>query len=823
MRTFFSSGLLLCLSLTATAQVVGEPTGTCTQTLQHAQIEVERNAELALRGSEAAIALAQLEGNDRCQVEGLILRARAQRYRGNLGAAAATLREAVLRAREQHLDDLRALAQARLGQALETEGDLDQAMALITEAVQGAEQYPSIKAHALNLLGHVYQVAQRYQEAEQNYQQSLDLYRELGETDRTASVLLNLAVTALAMEKQGESENLSRLALKQFELNHDPRGTASTLHNLGSIHTQRGDLDLAMDAHREALVQRERLRDGLGTAISRTSLAEVLLARAERSTDPAMAQRLRGEAIALLELAADYKREQQTRPSLMATVRLLADAYAASGDHASAYTRIQEVVKLQRQAFSEETNRRFAEFSQRFELDRKARELEHAQLAQQAAETEAQSRTRLLLVVALAALLTGGTLLGTALLRRARRRAQRSTRQLHVAERMLIAAIGNAPAGILVVNREDLILNINRAALLVFGLEQTSPEDWVGRPANDIRDRLAFTDLEGRPIERNQMPLARVFREGCPTEQRELVVLDGREGRRVLITGAPVFDTGQQLTAAVLALMDITELRMVESQQDQLRARLSAAERSEAIHLALGGLAHEFSNQLSVAIGYAELLHNGEDEVALELRHALSRSNDLVRQLQLLAGYALPRSSLVRPGELAQQVVEAFAIAQPGAGLELHCEPDLPTIQGDAKLLRQALCELLDNAVESGPIGQRIRLRVALCENPAKVPGVQVQRANPAPAYIIFTVSDEGSGMTEQTRKRAFDPYFSGRPGGRGMGLPLVAGILRAHNSGLYLDTCPQAGTRVSVLLPVLQERSGDRRKPALPNHIRVS
>ena len=117
---------------------------------------------------------------------------------------------------------------------------------------------------------------------------------------------------------------------------------------------------------------------------------------------------------------------------------------------------------------------------------------------------------------------------------------------------------------------------------------------------------------------------------------------------------------------------------------------------------------------------------NEADELT-ELKKALARSVDLVQQLQLLAGYVLAKPSALRANELAQQVVEAFLQAQPAAQLELICEPDLPMLQGDAKLLRQALSELLSNALESGPVAQTIRLRVAQLHDPSQVAGVVVQ------------------------------------------------------------------------------------------------
>lgn len=797
--------LCVCLAGPAAALDAGASTADCASEVAGAEEQLEHNPENALGQSERAIAAAQASGEPRCLVGALLSKARAQRYLGRLGPAEATLREAIGRAEEAGQPELAALARARLGQALEANGQLDQAVATLLQAVTEAAPFPATQADALNLLGHVYHVAGRYEEAERSYQQALKQLHSLNLQERTASVLLNLAVTARAQEELGESENLTTLALKQFEQNRDRRGVAAALHNLGAIQLKRGQLELAMDSHREALVQRERLKDGLGTSISQTSLAKVLLARAAASSDAQAVRRWREEAVQLLERAASYKRAERTLPSLLATLDLLGQAYALLGQHEKAYARLQDYIARKEEVFNAESSQRFAELAQKFEFDRKAAELEAAKREASHSREQAQSRTTALIALALTCLFGSFTIIALVWVLRSRRRIGKADAAQRMAEQQLLAAVTAAPTGLIVADRNQRILKVNRAALSALCLGQHGVETFIGQSLDQIRGRLAFTDTQGRPLDAAQLPFARSLLTGRATEQQELVVLDGREGRRVLAIAAPVFDAQGMVYASIIALTDLTELRSIETEQSELRARLSHAERSEAIHLALGGIAHDFSNQLAAALGYAELMdatQSNSDELT-ELKKALERSVDLVQQLQLLAGYALTEPRQIRPAELAQQVVEAFQVVHPRARLELDIGKDLPGFAGDGKLLRQALSELLDNALNAGPDERPMRFSVALTTEAAGVPGQLLRRAEPASSYVMFSVQDSGNGMTESVRKRAFDPYFSTKPNGRGLGLPLVAGIVRAHRGGLYMDTIPNSGTRISLLIPV--------------------
>jgi signal transduction histidine kinase len=147
---------------------------------------------------------------------------------------------------------------------------------------------------------------------------------------------------------------------------------------------------------------------------------------------------------------------------------------------------------------------------------------------------------------------------------------------------------------------------------------------------------------------------------------------------------------------------------------------------------------------------------------------------------------------------------EAAQGLDPGTPVRLDLAPQLPAVRGDPDQLRQMAANLLVNAAEAvaetrGTVRvatRRARLDVAAAAHLHPAPGV------PAGDYVLLEVADQGGGMDEATLARAFEPFFSTKFPGRGLGLPVVLGVARAHGGGVDLDSRPGRGTAARVYLP---------------------
>jgi signal transduction histidine kinase len=253
---------------------------------------------------------------------------------------------------------------------------------------------------------------------------------------------------------------------------------------------------------------------------------------------------------------------------------------------------------------------------------------------------------------------------------------------------------------------------------------------------------------------------------------------------------------------------DVTEQKRQADARRALEDQLREARRLESIGVLAGGIAHEFNNLLTTILGHADL---AEAEVPrasaarahLEpIRRAGQRAAELCRQMLAYAGKG---RLVVGRVDLSGAARDAAAGLGPDAPLDLDLAADLPPVRGDAEQLRQMVGNLLTNAAEAvAGTGGRIRLATFWDRLDARaVARLRHTPGLPPEEYVALEVRDEGPGMDEATMARAFEPFFSTKFPGRGLGLPVVLGVVRGHGSGLHVESEPGRGTTVRVYLPV--------------------
>ncbi len=247
---------------------------------------------------------------------------------------------------------------------------------------------------------------------------------------------------------------------------------------------------------------------------------------------------------------------------------------------------------------------------------------------------------------------------------------------------------------------------------------------------------------------------------------------------------------------------------------DEKRAEdlLRRTERFESLGLLAGGIAHDFSNLLTPILGNVELLlarlPEGSPlaERALAIEGAVERASELARQLHVFAGRGEIERRPVDLNLLVEEVVHlqgALATTQVPTRLDLAA--GLPPVTGDSSQLRQVILHLLTNARDAlidrpgqvELVTRRIDLDVSTLGTLVLAEGVE-----PGPA-VLLEVSDEGAGMGDDTLSRIWEPFYSTKGRGRGLGLSAAFGILRAHRAGLGVESHIGQGSRFSIYFPV--------------------
>jgi PAS domain S-box-containing protein len=281
----------------------------------------------------------------------------------------------------------------------------------------------------------------------------------------------------------------------------------------------------------------------------------------------------------------------------------------------------------------------------------------------------------------------------------------------------------------------------------------------------------------------------------------------------------PLRDGAGQVTGCIGVTVDVSERKRAELKRAELEACLRQKERLESLGALAGGVAHDFNNLLTGVLGNASLAlmdlppNSPAYEPMRQIEAAALRGAELTQQLLAYSGKG---KFVVQPVDLSRLVEDLGPLLQgvlPGRAL-LRAEPtaDVPPFEADAEQVRQVVVNLVSNAAEALPgSGGVITLRTGLLDAAAPFPAAPgVGDEAPPGRYVYLEVEDTGRGMDEATRRQLFEPFFSTKPGGRGLGLPAVLGIVRSHHGAIQVDSEPGRGTAVRVLFPVARPWNAD-------------
>jgi PAS domain S-box-containing protein len=225
----------------------------------------------------------------------------------------------------------------------------------------------------------------------------------------------------------------------------------------------------------------------------------------------------------------------------------------------------------------------------------------------------------------------------------------------------------------------------------------------------------------------------------------------------------------------------------------------------EAVSLLAGGIAHDFNNILAAIMGNLSLAElgladAGEPELAeerlllREAEQAILRARDLTHKLLAFSKGGATEYSLIRPQKLINEI-GTFNTTGSAIGFELEAEDSTPPIRVDTTQFSQLVQNLIINAVQAMPDGGVIRVRLSRSAPP-------FESEAPQPEWFRMDVDDSGPGIGEDIRERIFDPYFTTKPKGSGIGLAVCLAVARNHHGDISVSASPEGGARFTVFLP---------------------
>ncbi len=252
---------------------------------------------------------------------------------------------------------------------------------------------------------------------------------------------------------------------------------------------------------------------------------------------------------------------------------------------------------------------------------------------------------------------------------------------------------------------------------------------------------------------------------------------------------------------------DITERKRAEEERERLNARLREAQRLETIGRFGRGVAHEFNNLMATVLGLASNMRAGrrpEDPDHAKLVHieeAARAAGDLAHQLLAFARGGRLRTHVLPFGEvLRAALVLVPPMIRPDVAMEHRIAPDLWRVNCDQTQVQHVIVNLCRNAVEAMPHGGRLTITA---ENRTLAAPLEEARPSlPGGDYVCLSVEDTGLGMDAETMKRIFDPFFSTKERGHGLGLAAAYGIMAAHGGGISVTSEIGKGSTFRMWLP---------------------
>jgi len=259
-------------------------------------------------------------------------------------------------------------------------------------------------------------------------------------------------------------------------------------------------------------------------------------------------------------------------------------------------------------------------------------------------------------------------------------------------------------------------------------------------------------------------------------------------------------------------IRDITEHRRMEAEKRELETKNRQLQKAESLGRMAGAIAHHFNNQLQSVMGNLELMSEptGKTDPALcvtRAKQAAERAAEVSRLMLVYLGQTAPEREPRFLSELCQSALPVLRDGLPNTTrLEADCPSPGPVIQADASQIQQMLTNLVTNAWEAlGTAGGTVHLVLTSCRAEAITTAHRfpISWQPGEPEYACLELRDTGCGIAEENLETLFDPFYSTKFTGRGLGLPVVLGIVQAHGGGIVVASRPGEGSSFRVYFPI--------------------
>ena len=390
---------------------------------------------------------------------------------------------------------------------------------------------------------------------------------------------------------------------------------------------------------------------------------------------------------------------------------------------------------------------------------------------------------------------------------------RRAEEEIQKANALLNSIVENIPNMIFLKDAGELrFTRFNRAGEELLG---HSRDDLLGKNDYDFfpKEQADFFTQKDREVLRRKV-IVDIQEEPLQTRDR---------GERILHTKkVPILNANGEPEYLMGISEDITDRKRAEAEKRRLEERLRRAEKMEALGQLAGGVAHDLNNVLGVLSGYSELLLAEIPEGQKARRHvekilqSTEKGAAIIQDLLTLARRGVISEEVIQVNDIISGFIKTPAFENirdyhPGVSFRMDCDPNLLNIKGSPVHLEKTLMNLVSNAAESISSEGEVVIRTENRYLDKAIVGYDEVREGD---YVVLSVSDTGTGISDEHREKIFEPFYTKKAMGRsgtGLGLTIVWGTVKDHNG--YIDVVSRVGegTTFTLYFPATRE------EPAAP------
>lgn len=352
---------------------------------------------------------------------------------------------------------------------------------------------------------------------------------------------------------------------------------------------------------------------------------------------------------------------------------------------------------------------------------------------------------------------------------------EKRTMELWESKTHLEAMLGGIAEGVVFVDNENKITLINDAAETIFGIRR---DDWYGK------------DFKGAHSEKAHAKATEIISDMKEGKIKSYSAEIKAEDKTIFAHFSPIMH-GTEYLGVIFIATDITELK-------RLQTELMQSEKLALVGKMSSAVAHELRNPLVPIGGFANLIYKRLEEQSPLKKYAgiIVREIDrLEKLLHNILYFTKDTKPEFKPGNLNEIINDMLffyksTFEEHNIGLNILLSPDLPLVSLDHSLIKQALINIIINAVQSMESGGLLTVE-------------SMTRKEDNAVYAVVVVNDTGAGIPEDLMKNIFDPFYTTKIHGLGLGLSLTRRIVESHGGEITVDSAEGIGSTFTISLPV--------------------